>query len=396
VTQSTARLGDLAEFVNGLAFKPEDWEESGAKIIRIQNLTDPDKAYNHTTRDVADKFLVAPGDLLVSWSASLGVFEWPGPDTAVLNQHIFRVVPNERRVCKAYLRYALIYALIQMKRHLHGATMQHVNRGEFLDTRVPAPPLPEQRRIAAILDQANELRQKRTLALDRLRNLPSAIFVECFGAGERSGTVTRREALGSHLSFMTSGGRNWSQYYSDQGSRFLRSFDVQMNEIGNEEVVYVTPPDNAEARRTRVLSGDVLLTITGSRIGRVAPVPDMLAGSYISQHVAILRPNPSLHPRFLSFYLGLSDGGQRQIAKAQYGQTKPGLNFEQIRAFLVPAPDMDMQMKFVSTVDGVDAVVTTQKAHLSKLEALFASLQNRAFTGKLTARQAERELELAG
>jgi len=95
-----AQLGAVAEFINGAAFKPEDWSESGRRIIRIQNLTDPTKPYNRTTRAVAEKLRVRPGELLVSWSATLGVFEWGGPDDALLNQHIFRVVPDERKVDK--------------------------------------------------------------------------------------------------------------------------------------------------------------------------------------------------------------------------------------------------------------------------------------------------------
>jgi type I restriction enzyme S subunit len=59
MTPSLVRLGDLAEFVNGLAFKPEDWEDDGARIIRIQNLTDPTKLYNRTTRTVAERYLRA-------------------------------------------------------------------------------------------------------------------------------------------------------------------------------------------------------------------------------------------------------------------------------------------------------------------------------------------------
>ena len=82
-------VGSVAQFINGVAFAPEDWHDSGLRIIRIQNLTDPAKPYNKTTRVVSDKLHVRAGDLLVSWSASLGVFEWEGPDDALLNQHIF-------------------------------------------------------------------------------------------------------------------------------------------------------------------------------------------------------------------------------------------------------------------------------------------------------------------
>jgi len=69
----TTTLGEVAEFINGLAFKPDDWTEEGRRIIRIQNLTDQTKPYNRSTRKVDEKFVAKPGDILVSWSASLGV-----------------------------------------------------------------------------------------------------------------------------------------------------------------------------------------------------------------------------------------------------------------------------------------------------------------------------------
>lgn len=131
-------LGDIADFINGAAFKPEDWGDDGLPIIRIQNLTDSSKPFNYTRREVSEKLVVNPGDLLVSWSATLGVFRWKGPQ-GLLNQHIFRVVPDDSLVDSNYLRHALGLALDDMERHLHGATMKHVNRGEFLGTRIPLP-----------------------------------------------------------------------------------------------------------------------------------------------------------------------------------------------------------------------------------------------------------------
>jgi type I restriction enzyme S subunit len=157
-----------------------------------------------------------------------------------------------------------------------------------------------------------------------------------------------------------------------------------MNHIGNEDIAYVVAPDNAEARRTRTQAGDVLLTITGSRIGRVAPLPAELEGSYVSQHVAILRPDRRrIDSLFLSFFLSFEAGGQRQIAKAQYGQTKPGLNFEQIRRFQVPVPPIALQHEFVRRIAAVDKLKSAHRASLAKLDALFASLQHRAFRGEL-------------
>lgn len=157
-----------------------------------------------------------------------------------------------------------------------------------------------------------------------------------------------------------------------------------MNEIDDREPVFVVPPENAEARRTATRRGDVLLTITGSRIGRVAPVPEDLAGAYISQHVAILRPvQQRLLPQFLSYYLSLSAGGQRQIAGAQYDQTKPGLNFHQIRKFTVPLPPLPLQKEFARRVEAIERLKDSHRVHLAELNALFGSLQSRAFRGEL-------------
>lgn len=104
------------------------------------------------------------------------------------------------------------------------------------------------------------------------------------------------------------------------------------------DAVFVKPPNGAEADRTRVKPGDLLLTITGSRIGRVAPVSERLNGAFISQHVAILRLKAGLLPEFLSMFLSLDAGGQREIARVHYGQTKPGLNLDQIRELRAPVP----------------------------------------------------------
>lgn len=176
---TTATLGEVADFINGFAFKPEDWHDHGLPIVRIQNLTDSDKPINLTMRIVPDKFRVRRGELLVSWSATLGVFAWDRTDEALVNQHIFRVVPGPK-VDHRFLRHMLEGALVSMERHLHGATMKHVNRGEFLATEIPLPAPDEQCRIAAILDQADALRVKRRQALAYLDALTQSIFHDMF------------------------------------------------------------------------------------------------------------------------------------------------------------------------------------------------------------------------
>jgi type I restriction enzyme S subunit len=123
-------------------------------IVRIQNLTDETKPLNRTNIEVVVDYFIDTGDMLLSWSATLDVFVWRrGP--ALVNQHIFKVVPEERVMQKELLFYCLKQAIQQLQKteHLHGSTMMHINRGPFMAHQVPLPPRAEQTRIVAKLEE---------------------------------------------------------------------------------------------------------------------------------------------------------------------------------------------------------------------------------------------------
>lgn len=372
---TAATLGEVADFINGFAFKPGDWGDEGHPIIRIQNLTDPTKSLNRTSRSVAKKYYVETGDLLVSWSATLGVFAWDRAETGLVNQHIFRVVPNETRVTSDYLRHMLVGALADMERHLHGATMKHVNRGEFLATRIPLPPLEEQRRIAAILDQADAIRAKRRQALAHLGSLTQSIFDDMFGR-----SVWPIEKLGDRLQFLTSGSRGWAKYYAPDGDKFIRIQNVKGGYLNQRDMAFVAAPDTAEARRTAVQGGDVLLSITAD-LGRTAVVPDGFGRAYINQHLAILRA-PSIQPRYLADFLE-SPRGQREVLGKDRGATKAGLNFDDVRSVALPIPPSGLQAVYAERVERINAQRARTHLAIEADDTLFQSLQVRAFRGEL-------------
>ena len=141
------RLGDVATFVNGYPFKPETWTDKGLPIIRIQNLNNPNAAFNRFSGSIPEKYLVKNGDLLISWSASLGAYEWKGED-AYLNQHIFKVVFNKGPIDKHYLRFAVESKLAEMEKDAHGATMRHIVKKDFDNTIIPFPSLDIQKIFA--------------------------------------------------------------------------------------------------------------------------------------------------------------------------------------------------------------------------------------------------------
>ena len=159
---SLSKVKYIAAYLNGAAFKPEQWSDHGQKIIRIQNLTGEDSNYNFFDGELQLRYLVRKGDILLSWSASLGVFVWAGED-AWLNQHIFKVTPDETRVTTDYYVWLARWFLGYMAREAHGSTMQHVTKGKFGGLPVYLPPLREQEEIAAQLAQSHD-------AIDQVRH----------------------------------------------------------------------------------------------------------------------------------------------------------------------------------------------------------------------------------
>ena len=100
------KLGEVATYINGYAFKPSDWSDVGLPIIRIQDLTGNNYETNFYSGEYDPKYEINDGDILISWSASLGIYKW-NSGKAVLNQHIFKVVFDKLQIDKNYYFYAV-------------------------------------------------------------------------------------------------------------------------------------------------------------------------------------------------------------------------------------------------------------------------------------------------
>lgn len=142
---SITTLGEAAKYQNGRAFKPTEWKATGLPIIRIQNLNDSGAPFNLSDQRHEDRFVVANGDLLFAWSASLGAYLWRGGQ-AWLNQHIFRV-DHSTEIDRKFLYFALKNLVAELYAKAHGSGMVHVTKKRFEETPLRLPPFNEQRRI---------------------------------------------------------------------------------------------------------------------------------------------------------------------------------------------------------------------------------------------------------
>lgn len=379
----TAELGEVAEFINGKAFKPTDWSDQGRRIVRIQNLTNPTKMYNRTDRAVPQRFSVRPGDLLVSWSATLGVFEWKGPDTAVVNQHIFRVLPDEAVIDKRYLKHIMASAIGTMEAHLHGATMKHVNRAEFLQTRIPLPCLHEQRRVGRMLDAAEILNERRRRCLRHWDLLAGAIYTDLFR------DEWPKYRLGELLDRIDSGSSPVCQDRAVQAEEWgvLKLGAISFGRYDPRENKALLPDCTARPA-DEVHVGDILLARKNTRelVGASVLVRDTPHRLLLPDLMFRLVPGESAPLNSVFLQAALAQPRMRaaiaQLAGGSAG-SMPNISKARLCSLRVAIPPLECQEGYAERAQQVEVARGKVEAHGAHLDTLFASLHVRAFAGEL-------------
>lgn len=292
-----------------------------------------------------------------------------------INQDLKGLLPRDG-VDAAYLLQFIRSNALRIARMGAGSTVKGITLETLARVRVLLPDLTEQRRIAAGLDKADAIRRKRRESLRLLDELLPSAFVEVFGdpvKNEKGWKVVRLE---ERLSFLTSGSRGWSQYYSQSGRPFLRIQNIGHNRLMLRDLAYVDPPSGAETERTTVRTGDILLSITAD-LGRTAVVVPWLEGGYINQHVALLRTH-DIEPLYLAQFLA-SEGGRRQFENRNRQAVKAGLNFDDIRSLLIPVPPSNLQRSFATIYRRVELAGTALQSASVVTDQLFDSIAHSAF-----------------
>lgn len=329
----------------------------------------------------SSKNLVSPGDVLLSKIVPHIRRSWVVPPAGQLRQIASSewITFRSEAVHSKYLRHFLTSDVFhsQFMKTVAGVGGSLLRAQPKAVARIlfPLPPLNEQRRIAAILNKVEALARTQEILDSTARKLRTAAI-----NGFLSEVSTRPSPLGDHLDFLTSGSRGWAKYYSENGVPFLRIQNIGQGTAKTEDLARVAPPDTAEARRTRVEPGDVVMSITAD-LGRTAVIPESLGQAHINQHLAILRSS-SLVPEYLSAFLE-SPGGSRQLQKKNRGQTKAGLNFDDVRSVLIPVPSVHLQLRFASKLHAIDRQLRLQVQRQGILNQLRSSLRHRAFLGEL-------------
>ena len=249
------------------------------------------------------------------------------------------------------------------------------------ESKIEYPDIKEQRKIVRILDKVSDIIQNRKRELSQLDDLVRARFVEMFGDPKINPNHYLMSQLSKYITFLTSGSRGWAKYCTDDGSEwFITIKNVKDCHILVDNMQPVNAPDNAEAKRTKVQKGDLLISITAD-LGRTGVVTGEIAehGAYINQHLTCIRLNQTvLNPLYVSYFME-SPAGKEQFESKNQSAVKAGLNFNSINSLLIMVPPIELQNQFADFVQAIDKSKDSVQKALDEAQLLFDSLMQQYF-----------------
>lgn len=347
------KLGDIATYINGYAFKPEDRGSKGLPIIRIQDLTGNAYDLGFYDGEYPERIEINNGDILISWSASLGVYVW-NRGKALLNQHIFKVVFDKSEVNRKYFVFAVQYKLKEMELKTHGATMKHIIKKDFDNTLIPFPSYAEQERISNILLCASNMVTMRYQELQKLDNLIKARFVEMFGDSDDNWREVKIADICSDMRTGPFGSALHHDEFVDNGIFVLGIDNAVENKFSYNRMRYITEEKYEKLKRYTVQPGDVIITIMGT-VGRSAVIPPDIPKAINTKHLACLTPNIEVvDSYFLTNAFQVHPAIRRQLEKQSKGAIMDGLNLTVIKNLTFRLPPLDLQKQFVDIYNQVD------------------------------------------
>lgn len=393
-----ARVADLADQIRGVTYAKEDTTSNPRPgylpVLRAGNIADDGLVFDDLVYVPAERIAatqkVRRDDVVIA--ASSGSLDVVGKAARALADFeggfgaFCKVLRPRPGIDPAY--FAHFFRTREYRQRISalaaGANINNLRNEHLDDFKIPVPPLPEQRRIAEILDKADALRAKRRVALAQLDVLTQSIFLDMFGDPATNPKGWPVVSIADICE--VKGGKRLpkGEEYSSAPTpfRYVRVVDLKGGHVDESALVYLKPEIQAEIARYVVNTGDVIISIAGS-IGLVAAVPQSLDGANLTENAAkLVRRQPGQYEaEYVARFLE-SGHAQGQIG-SHVGQVTIGkLALFRIEKIKVPLPPIEVQREFVRRVAAVGSGAAAQRAAASRLDELFASLQYHAFRGE--------------
>lgn len=401
-----SKLKYLGSYVNGYPFKPDDWGDKGKPIIRIQDLTGSNDSPNYYDGDIDAKYHIKNGDILVSWAATLDAFIWNKGD-GLLNQHIFKAIPQEEKITSYFFFWMIKEAMQNMNNdNKHGIFMQHVTLDVFNNFSVPLPPLSEQRRIATYLFQkiseADIMLDDTLSSITGYKKLKQAVITQAVTKGVRG----EREMKDSGIDYIgqipsewffgklrnvgdTQNGISKSSEFFGKGFPFVSYSDVYKNYSLSSTVSGLVDSTPEEQKRYSVKKGDIFFTRTSETIEEVGfscvcekDIPNATFAGFLIR----VRPfSDKLYTPYAKYYFR-SSHLRFYLVKEMNLVTRASLGQSLLKSMPVLFPPLEEQKEIADYLDvkcaEIDGLIAKKEQLAKELESYKKSLIYEVVTGK--------------
>ena len=377
------KLQDCATIIAGQSPESKYYNSTGEGIPFFQGKADFGELYPKVRVYCSSPTKIAQyNDILLSVRAPVDPTNL-SPGTVCIGRGLAAIRPDDSLDLK-YLLYYFRYFETQLSAKGTGTTFKAINQKLIKNLEIPIPPLNEQSRIVAHIE---ELFSKLDKAVDTLKTTKEqlavyrqAVLKDAFSDFEK------KDSIRNLTTVVTSGSRGWAKYYSENGALFVRIGNLTHSgiDIDFSDIQHITPPDNAEGIRTRLQPNDVLVSITAD-LGSIGFVSKKGEEAYINQHIALVRFQNSAQGRFMAWYLR-SEYGQKDLLKNKRGGGKLGLGLDDIRDTPVPIVDDITAKEIVDKVEEqlsvCNSIEKTVDTALTQADAMRQSILKQAFEGK--------------
>lgn len=244
---------------------------------------------------------------------------------------------------------------------------EHLKSYEF-----ELPNMDKQRELAELLWAMDDTKKSYQQLIAATDELVKSQFIEMFGDPLKNPRHLPQFRLEKFIHFLTSGSRGWAKYYSEDGEWFITITNVKNCKVSIDNIQCICPPHNAEAERTRVKEGDLLISVTAD-LGRTGVITKEIAdhGAYINQHLTCIRLEQSaLDPTYVAYFME-TEAGKKQFFEKNLSSVKAGLNFDSIRSLRLLVPPLEQQKEFVNFLQQSDKSKFELEQALSELTATY-------------------------
>ena len=349
-------LKDVCKISMGQSPNSSSYNDNGDGVPFFQGNADFGERYPITRKWCNEPTKMAnPKDILISVRAPIGAINY-AKEECCIGRGLAALTPNRNKVSPEYIYWLLKAKNEELNSKGTGSTFKAISRKVLEETLVPDVDFDKQHEYAKILEKIYSVIQNRKKELVRFDDFIKARFVELFGDPVTNPKGYPVHQLSEYITSLTSGSRGWAQYCAEDGTEwFITIKNVKDCHITTDNMQPVNAPNNAEAKRTKVQEGDLLISITAD-LGRTGIVTKEIAehGAYINQHLSCIRINKEvLNPLFVAHYME-SPAGKEQFTAKNQSAVKAGLNFNSINSLKLYVPPLKEQEEFIAFVKQVN------------------------------------------